>query len=142
MHIRLENTTYDSPTRFGYEILRDHVLPSILGTHEDEILYWAGKEVAENSQFSALMNFLYSFRKPVGVHFISKRRRKDEAFYSLKNDFGTNNQNRSCQLEAGFIAEQYQKLNGLLTECYGESNAKDGLVHFQVKWDLKTKIEV
>ena len=50
-------------------------------------------------------------------------------------------QNRSCQLEAGFIAEQYQKLNGFLTECYGESNAKDGLIHFQVKWDLKTKIE-
>ena len=46
LHIRLENTTYDSPTRFGYEILRDHVLPSILGKHEDEILYWAGKEVA------------------------------------------------------------------------------------------------
>ena len=34
------------PTRFGYEILRDHVLPSILGQHEGDILYWSGKEIA------------------------------------------------------------------------------------------------
>ena len=99
------------------------------------------KKWLENSRFSALMNFLISLEAGWGPLHLEKTS-KDEAFYSLKNDFGTNTQNRSCQLEAGFIAEQYQKFNGLLTECYGESNAKDGLVHFQVKWDLKTKIEV
>ena len=31
---------------FGYEIIRDHLLHSILGKHEDDVLYWAGKEVA------------------------------------------------------------------------------------------------
>ena len=49
-------------------------------------------------------------------------------------------QNRSCRLEAGFIAEQYQKLNGFLTECYGEVNPNDGTVQFHVKWDSKTTI--
>ncbi len=100
------------------------------------------KKSLESSRFSALMNFLNSFKKPDGVHLHLEKTSKDEAFYTLKNDFGTNAQNRSCRLEAGFIAEQYQKINGFLTECYGESNAKDGLVHFQVKWDLKTKVEV
>ena len=28
------------------KLLRDHVLPSILGQHEEDILYWAGKEIA------------------------------------------------------------------------------------------------
>ena len=66
---------------------------------------------------------------------------KDEAFYTMNNSDGLNVQNRFFRLEAGFIAQQYQKLNGLLTECYGEVNSTTGQVTFQVKWDLKTKIE-
>ena len=27
---------------FGYEIIRDHLLHSILGKHEEDVLYWAG----------------------------------------------------------------------------------------------------
>lgn len=41
-----KHTTHSAPTRLGYEIIRDHVLPGILGKHEDDILYWAGKDVA------------------------------------------------------------------------------------------------
>ena len=136
----MENITYDTPTRFGYELLRDHVLPSILGNHEDDILYWAGKDVARKFPIFSIDELPIFFTEAGWGPLQLDKTEKDEAFYSMKNDFGTNNQNRSCQLEAGFIAEQYQKLNGLLTECYGEM--KDGLVHFQVKWDLKTKIEV
>lgn len=116
------------------------MLPSILGNHEDDILYWAGKEVARKFPIFSV-DELPVFFKEAGwgaLHF--EKSLKDEAFYTMKNDFGTNDQNRSFRLEAGFIAEQYQKLNGLLTECYGEM--KDGLVQFQVKWDVKTKIEV
>jgi predicted hydrocarbon binding protein len=138
----LENTTYDSPTRFGYEILRDHVLPSLLGNHEDEILYWAGKEVARKFPVFSIEELPVFFQEAGWGPLQLEKTSKEEAFYTMKNDFGTNDQNRSCRLEAGFIAEQYQKLNGLLTECYGEVKSKDGLVHFQVKWDLKTKIQV
>ena len=31
---------------FGYEIIRDNLLTSILGKHEEDVLYWAGKEIA------------------------------------------------------------------------------------------------
>ena len=43
---KMKTNNSGTPTRFGYEIIRDHVLPSILGKNEAEILYWAGKEVA------------------------------------------------------------------------------------------------
>jgi predicted hydrocarbon binding protein len=142
LHIPLENTTYDSPTRFGYEILRDHVLPSILGKHEDEILYWAGKEIARKFPIFGVDELPEFFHEAGWGPLHLEKSSKDEAFYSLKNDFGTNAQNRSCRLEAGFIAQQYQKFNGFLTECYGELNVNDGQVHFQVKWDIKTKVEV
>ncbi len=133
----MENTTYDSPTRFGYEILRDHVLPSILGTHEEEILYWAGKEVARKFPIFSI-DELPVFFKEAGWGTLSlDKTTKDEAFYTINNGEGMTVQNRSCRLEAGFIAEQYQKLNGLLTECYGEVNSKNMQVQFHVKWDLK-----
>ncbi len=28
------------------KLLRDYVLPSILGKHEDDVLYWVGKDIA------------------------------------------------------------------------------------------------
>lgn len=138
----MKNTTYDSPTRFGYEILRDHVLPSILGNHEDEILYWAGKEVARKFPIFGVDELPEFFQEAGWGILTFVKTTKDETFYTLSREDGTNVQNRSCRLEAGFIAEQYQKFNGLLTECYGELNDKDSLVYFQVKWDSKAKIGV
>ncbi|MFC5590312.1 YslB family protein [Sporosarcina soli] len=136
----MENITYDSPTRFGYELLRDHVLPSILGKHEDEILYWAGKEIARKFPVFAIEELPVFFQEAGWGELILHETAKDEAFYILKNEAGPTFHKRSFHLEAGFLAEQYQKLNGLLTECYGEVNEKEPLVHFHVKWDLKSTI--
>lgn len=134
----MEKTTYNSPTRFGYEILRDHVLPSILGQHEDEILYWAGKEVARKFPVFTIEELPVFFQEAGWGELLLHKTTKEEAFYHLQNDSGPTFQNRSFRLEAGFLAEQYQKLNGFLTECYGELNVKDHFVQFHVKWDLKT----
>lgn len=136
----MKNTIYGSPTGFGYEILRDHVLPSILGKHEDDILYWAGKDVARKFPIFAI-DELPVFFKEAGWGILSlDKTAKDEAFYTMHHEQETKIPSRSCQLEAGFLAEQYQKLNGLLTECYGEIKSKNGQVQFHVKWDLKTTI--
>lgn len=138
----MENTIHNSPTRFGYDILRDHVLPSILGAHQGDILYWAGKEVARKFPIFSVEE-LPAFFQEAGWGILSlEKTLKDETFYILTFGDELNIQNRSFQLEAGFLAEQYQKLNGLLTECYGEAQSKKERVTFQVKWDAKTKIEV
>lgn len=137
----MENTSYHSPTRFGYEILRDHVLPSILGAHQGDILYWAGKEVARKFPVFSIEE-LSVFFKEAGWGMLSlEKTAKEECFYTIAYNESSTIQNRSFQLEAGFLAEQYQKLNGLLTECYGEVDPKKGHITFHVKWDLKTKID-
>ncbi len=66
LHAPMEKTTYGTPTKFGYEILRDHVLPSILGTHESDILYWAGKEVARKFPVFSIEEIPFSSQKPDG----------------------------------------------------------------------------
>lgn len=131
-----------NPTRLGYEILKDHVLPSILGKHEDEILYWAGKSVARKFPVFSL-DEIPDFFQEAGwgpLAFSDAKMPKDEMWLLLPQEDVTLIENRSYQLEAGFIAEQFQKLNGFLTECYGEKLLKDKQIRFIVKWDSKTKI--
>ena len=79
----MEKTTYNSPTRFGYEILRDHVLPSILGQHEDEILYWAGKEVARKFPVFTIEEFPVFFQEAGWGTLSLEKTTKEEAFYHL-----------------------------------------------------------
>lgn len=138
----MENSIHNSPTRFGYDILRDHVLPSILGTHQGDILYWAGKEVARKFPVFSVEELPIFFQEAGWGILSLEKTLKDETFYIMTIGDELNIQDRSFQLEAGFLAEQYQKLNGLLTECYGEAQFKKGRVTFQVKWDVKTKINV
>ncbi|MFS0689049.1 YslB family protein [Sporosarcina sp. 179-K 8C2 HS] len=134
--------TYEAPTRLGYEIIRDHVLPNILGKHEDEILYWSGKDIARKFPIFSIDELPDFFQEAGWGILVSHEGKtaKDEALFILEQSDATLIENRSYQLEAGFIAEQFQKLNGVLTECYGEKFPKEKLVRFLVKWDLKTKI--
>lgn len=129
------------PTQFGYEILRDHVLPSILSIHEGEILYWAGKDVARKFPIFHIDELPTFFTEAGWGNLTLEKTKKEEVFYSLDGNFSNlNTKERTFHLEAGFIAEQYQKLNGFLTECFPEIKQKNKSVAFQVKWDLKTPV--
>ena len=137
----MNENTNGTPTRFGYELLRDHVLPSVLGTHEGEILYWAGKEIARKFPIFSI-DELPSFFSEAGWGTLSLGKpSKKEAFYTLSNDtYSMKIIERTYQLEAGFIAEQHQQITGFLTECHAEPKAKNEHVQFQVKWDTKTQV--
>lgn len=129
------------PTQFGYEILRDHVLPSILGVHKGDILYWAGKDVARKFPIFHIDELPTFFTEAGWGHLTLEKAKKEEAFYLLHGNFeNLNTKERTFHLEAGFIAEQYQKLNGLLTECFPEIKQKGNSITFQVKWDSKSLI--
>lgn len=43
--VDLENFN-ETTSLFGYELIRDVLIPNLLGTDTHEILYWAGKELA------------------------------------------------------------------------------------------------
>ena len=138
----MNKQTYETSTQLGYEIIRDHVLPNILGKHEDEILYWSGKDIARKFPIFSI-DELPDFFREAGwgpLFFQEGKNAKDEALFILEQSDSTLLEKRSYQLEAGFIAEQFQKLNGFLTECYGEKFPKESEVRFLVKWDLKTKV--
>ena len=66
---------------------------------------------------------------------------KNEAFYVLTGEPDALQIDKRCfRLEAGFLAQQQQKLGGFMTECFEEKLVKKNTVQFHVKWDLKEKV--
>ncbi|BDH62510.1 hypothetical protein MTP04_26400 [Lysinibacillus sp. PLM2] len=127
---------------FGYEILRDHVLSSILGKHEEDVLYWVGKDLARKFPCGDIQ-LITAFFQDAGWGLLTiEKESKDGYIFHLTNDPELLNiKNRTFRLEAGFIAEQIQSFKGFLTECYDEKKEKQNMVLFTVKTDLKEKIE-
>lgn len=125
-------------TSFGYELLRDHVLASILGKHEKDILYWAGKDLARKFPLYAMEEAITFFQEAGWGKLELEKTTKDSAFYTLHtNNLPQSGTSRTHRLEAGFLAEQQQKIGGYLTECYDEQAKKNGIVSFHIKWDVK-----
>ena len=127
---------------FGYELIRDNILRSILGKHEEEVLCWAGKELARKFRLFSLEEAT-SFFEQAGWGALSiEKEGKDSAIFVLTGDTDLLKFEERCfRIEAGFLAEQIQKLNGYLTECYEQKNIKQSNVKFTVKWDLKEPIK-
>ena len=126
---------------FGYELVRDHILRSVLGKHEEEVLYWAGKELARKFPLFTLDEAPLFFEQAGWGALSIEKEEKDEIVYILSGEADTLKVEERCfRLEAGFLAEQIQKINGFLTECYEEKSSKQGIVKFNVKWDLKEPI--
>lgn len=127
---------------FGYEIIRDYLLPSILGKHEKDVLYWAGKDLARKFPCTDIQ-LIISFFQDAGWGVLTlEKEEKDGYIFHLTNDADLLKvEERSFRLEAGFIAQQIQALQGCLTECFDEKREKQQQVIFTLKWDKKEKVE-
>jgi predicted hydrocarbon binding protein len=135
------NTPSPTISSFGYEIIRDHILSSILGKHEDDVLYWAGKELARKFPCKSQDELMAFFADACWGTLELMKESKDGRIFQLTNDPEILQiKQRSFKLEAGFIAEQIQLAKGYLTECYNEKREKQQYVMFTVKWDVKERI--
>lgn len=137
----MSNSQTHTFPQFGYELIRDHVLSSILGKHEDDILYWSGKELARKFPCSDIQLIISFFKDAGWGELTLEKESKDGFIFHLTGDYNMLNiSKRTFRLEAGFIAEQIQTMNGFLTECYDEKKEKQGLIILQVKSDLKERM--
>lgn len=135
----IENRTVPA---FGYDILRDYLLPIILGKHEKDVLYWAGKDLARKFPCTDIQLIVSFFEDAGWGRLVMEKEEKDGCIFHLSNDADLLKlDERSFRIEAGFIAQQLESINGFLTECYDEKNEKLQHVAFIVKWDKKEKKE-
>lgn len=126
---------------FGFELLKETVLPQILGKDSPEILYWVGKQVARKYPLETMDDIISFFEKANWGTLLITKEKKSEIYFQLTSPLIEerlkNNENAHFQLESGFLAQQLEHINECVTESYEDPKKKNGIVTFKVKWDEK-----
>lgn len=125
----------------GLTLLRDQLLPNLLGEEQSAILYWAGKELARQHPLEKESDTVQFFQT-YGFGVLSKLSSKKETIaYILTGNIVTSRLKKkepSFSLEAGFLAQQYQSQNRIYTEASFEVDQRKKQVRLIVQTDKKS----
>ncbi|MDQ0157355.1 YslB family protein [Robertmurraya andreesenii] len=136
----------DTIPAFGYELLREVVLPSILGKETSSILYWAGKDLARKFPLQNLDEVIDFFAKAGWGSLTIKDESKNEIQAELSSSviserLSKKDSTTTFQLEAGFLAQQIENQRNVVAECYEHPKKRARKIDFTVKWDKKDPVE-
>ncbi|WP_242145654.1 MULTISPECIES: YslB family protein [unclassified Bacillus cereus group] len=144
--VDIESLQDISLNAFAYELLREELLPDLIGKELNEILYWAGRNLARKYPLETIEEVIHFFEKAGwGTLSIIEHKRREMHFQltgPLIIEREKQKRHSSYQLEAGFIAEQIQKQRNVVAESYEEQKKRSDSITFLVKWDVKDIIEV
>ncbi|MFD0897055.1 YslB family protein [Loigolactobacillus binensis] len=108
------------PETLGYELLRDILLPDLLGQEAPGILYWAGKDLARRLPLSQLADLPTFFTQFNFGDLTLSQQVKNRYIYQLSGPQIERRQkafsNADFQLETGFVAQQIQQLTQTIAE--------------------------
>ncbi|UTR05229.1 YslB family protein [Alkalihalobacillus sp. LMS6] len=124
----------------GYDLIRNDVLQLVLGKEHDQLLYWVGKSLARKYKLEKVEE-LHTFFEQVywGELHLSKQK-KNEWHFDLSGDWMTKDDERSYQLEAGFLAETLETHFAIATAATFVKKGKT--VRFTVHFDHKDTLAV
>ncbi|MBM7644753.1 putative hydrocarbon binding protein [Scopulibacillus daqui] len=130
---------------FGYELLRDALLPELLGEELSSILYWSGRKLARQYPLDTIDDIQAFFEYAAWGQLSVISQQKDKIIFDLTSELVEarmkDNPNASFSLEAGFLAEQLQRQLNCTAEAFAEpKNRKAKHVTFHVKWDFKDMV--
>lgn len=124
---------------FGYELIRDVLLPELLGKDAPEILYWAGKRLARKYPLGSMEEIKRFFLDAEWGLLEIKEEKRSEMVLELAGELISarlkNDRNLSFQLEAGFLAQQLESQKNLTAEAFEHPTKRSGKIQFTVKWD-------
>ena len=128
---------------FGYELIREILLPSILGDEAPDILYWAGKELARKFPLMTTDEIISFFEEAGWGSLTIASSNKKEMILELTGPYITRRlellEDVSFTLESGFIAEQIQSQKKMIAEAFEEVNKRQKKVVITVRWDRKDR---
>lgn len=120
----------------GYDVLRYISLPELFGDEAPTILYFMGKDLARSLHIKSTEDLFFAAEK-LGwgrLELIKEKKKSltfnlmaDAVFLRLQASFDVD-----FRLEAGFIAEAVQMINGSECECIETINSKIHQVEFKV----------
>ncbi|MGM9927816.1 MAG: YslB family protein [Bacillus sp. (in: firmicutes)] len=131
----------DTVSIFSKELLRDILLPDLLGKDHSQILYWAGKQLARKFPLNSYQEIDEFFNNAGWGQLVEEKQTKNEAEFTLEGTVISRrfDLNSDCefQLEAGFLAQQIQFLKKRITEASVDTKPRAKKVKFLVRWDSK-----
>lgn len=135
---------YQTASPVALSLLRDQLLPNLLGEEMDEILYWAGKELARSQPLNDESE-VASYFQTYGFGELSLiEMKKNRRYYVLKGEIVTHRLGQRDKavfsLEAGFLAEQFQRITDTFTEANYEVKEKKKEIHITVQSDPKEEL--
>lgn len=135
-------TTSSAAKTFPLTLLRDSLLPSLVGT-DGELLYWAGKKMAREFILSKDEELSLFFAEAGFGQLKRVQSHKGTQTFELSGTVIESRQavaeHPNYLLEAGFLAETIQNQLGHLTEASVTGQKKD-VVTILVKVDLNSPI--
>ncbi|MDN6899418.1 YslB family protein [Oenococcus sicerae] len=122
----------NNQTAFSLALLRDGILNDILKDDADDILYYAGKEVARQF-YTKTLNGIQEFFSAAGWGDIeiSSQKAGKETWLLLGDAIKLRNaatDKPSFFLEAGFLAQEIQQQTHRSTECSYQSDDKSRVI--------------
>jgi predicted hydrocarbon binding protein len=130
---------------FGYEMIRDILLPDILGKHTPEILYWGGKQLSRKFPLQSIEECSSFFDEAGWGALTVIEQKKNEITFELRGSFIERRlslkSDVTFKLEAGFLAEQIQLQKKCTTEAADEIHKRNQSVKITARWDEKDKVE-
>ncbi|MGD6832005.1 YslB family protein [Sutcliffiella halmapala] len=131
------DTTLQVPV-FGYELIRDMLLPDLLGKDHTQIIYWSGKQLARRFPIGTQEEISQFFKEAGWGELEIIEQKKHEIKYLLSGDMVKRrlelNKDAIFQLEAGFLAEQIQRQKGKTAEAIEEQKKRQE-IYITVQWD-------
>ncbi|MCJ0931680.1 YslB family protein [Virgibacillus halodenitrificans] len=118
----------------GYDILRYLGLPEILGTETNTLLYFLGRNLARKFEFNSMEDIAHLFEQLGWGYLEIVKEKKETIIFQLMSDAIVQRLkapiDTEFRLEAGFLAEAYQRIDNSDCECTEEINSKLFLVQF------------
>lgn len=150
MKKELKETTKETRTEelqvpaFGYELIREIILPDLLGEDSYQILYWAGKQIARKFPLPNLTEVIAFFEHAGWGQLFIEKETKNEIQFKLTGEMLNRRLNLyptcHCQLEAGFLAEQCSFQKKCCSEAVSTIKKRSKTALFTVQWDPKDPI--
>lgn len=129
---------------YGYELLREILIPELLGRDTPDLLYWAGKRIARLFPLNHLEEARTFFEKAGWGNLEIVSQDKHEMEYSISSELIEKRLSEkgkcSFQLEAGYLAQQHEQLKKVITEAFEDPKRRGKKVKITVRWDSKDSI--
>jgi predicted hydrocarbon binding protein len=130
---------------FGYELIREVLLPEILGKDTPEVLYWAGKRLARKYPLKSFDEIVDFFTAASWGELSIIKQSNEEIEYELMSSLIVSRVKSKAehffQLEAGFLAQQIELQKEVVAETFEHPVKKSNKVQFTVKWDSKDSVK-